>query len=78
MSDVWSLKGLKQKQIDYVDKSIDIPYYIYKKVAIDTLREKLIEDIQELRTDLFTGRNWKIVVESIIKKRFGVKDDNEV
>ena len=44
---------------------------VYNKRDIETLRQKLNGDVDKMREDLFTGRNWKIVVKSIIKKRFG-------
>lgn len=68
MSDDWSLKGLKQKKIDYVDKSIDIPYYIYSATAIETLRQKLIEDFNEYEYPI------PKLAKYIINKGFGVDD----
>lgn len=70
MSDDWSLTGLKQKKIDYVDKSIDIPYEIYHAASIETLRQKLIEDF----TDIGMPPMPKEIVEEIINKRFGYNE----
>jgi len=69
--DNWSLKGLKQKKIDYVDKSVDIPYFVYREECIDTLREKLIKDLH-----FWWFNNSEEVMEvedldKIIEKRFG-------
>jgi hypothetical protein len=45
----------------------------YTKEDIETLRWKLIEDIDATREDLFSGRYWKVVIKQKVNKRFGVK-----
>ena len=45
-------------------------------VKVKELREAvlgLIKDIDKIRDNSFSGRNWRIVVKSMIKKRFGEK-----
>lgn len=71
MSDDWCLTGKKQS---YTFPDALWSEEKYTAEDIETLRQKLIADIDEMRTDLFTGRNWKIVVKSIIKKRFGMEE----
>jgi hypothetical protein len=69
----WSLKGKGGYLSGYNDKG-HFSESVYKSEDIETLRQKLIEDVTAMREDLFTGRNWKTVVLSIINKRFGVKE----
>ena len=45
-------------------------------VLVKDVREAvlgLIKDIDKIRDNSFSGRNWRIVVKSMIKKRFGEK-----
>ena len=76
--DDWSLNELKQKTIAYVDKSIDIPYCVYREEAIETLRQKLIEDLQneyKCSSMLTLPINLSLEsIERIINKRFGVEE----
>ena len=77
IDDYWSLKGLKQKKIDYVDRSIDIPYEIYNATAIKTLRELIIHDIKTIQDEYDTWykhASLDMIVDDIeraINKRFG-------
>lgn len=79
MIEDWSLKGLKQKLINYIDKSIDIPYEIYTKDTIDTLREKIMRDIKDIETKYDKWHEYPppdMVIDDITKvinKRFGVE-----
>ena len=64
MSDDWSLK----------DKEGDIHRELSFGISvIKTLREKLIEDLEDIREDFFSGRNWKLIMKQRINKRFGVE-----
>ena len=80
MKDEWSLKGKEVTVINYSNTdglhiTINFPDFatVFPGKEIDVLHQKLIEDVDSLRTDLFTGRNWKTVVKSIIDRRFGKK-----
>jgi hypothetical protein len=79
MKDDWNLKGLKQKLVDYIDKSIDSPYEIYTKNTIDTLREKIMRDIKEIETEYNKWHEYPspdMIIDDITKainKRFGVE-----
>lgn len=80
MTDDWNLKDKKIAVIHYsntdgLNITINFPDFaeVFPSKEIDILHQKLIEDVDSLRTDLFTGRNWKTVVKSIINKRFGRK-----
>jgi len=73
MNDDWSLKGKKMR--DYLDNDYIVSptqgIEIYSAEDIDTLREKLIKDIDTLYDD-----NWSIPrgrVIDIINKRFGIE-----
>ena len=72
MSDDWNLNGKEERWGNYLD------WHGYESDIIDTLREKLIEDIQKT---VGNYTNWydeiipDVVTEDIIKiinKRFGV------
>lgn len=81
MSDDWSLKGKEIKAID------DVSLYpqwspvktFYSKEDIETLRQKLIEDIQQYFDKLSEeykedfGYISSEIIEKIINKRFGVE-----
>ncbi len=67
MSDDWSLKG---KDFDIADGTL------YMNYDIETLREKLIEDIKTvgcISEHHFKNMNPHMVI-SIINQRFGVKE----
>ena len=39
----------------------------------DAVRQLLLDDIESIRDDLFSGRNWRHIMKSQINKRFGVE-----
>ncbi len=69
----WSLKG---KSITCKDAALTIypGFSVYPDIIIETLREKLIEDIKKYRD--FSGPNYANVIDiiEIINKRFGVEE----
>ena len=75
MSEEWSLKGKENKT--YIYREVKDEEIYYTPEDIETLREKLICDVQ----DLFSNSDWiqdfAEEVEDIINKRFG-KDETDV
>ena len=74
----WSLKGkrfmvddgyalLSTEEIDDTERGL------YDSDDIDTLREKLIEDIEELFKDYSWEQNFSKEIINIINRRFGVQ-----
>ena len=84
MSDDWSLK-YKKLEPEYDDDGIvwlSVPFECegyFKSKDIDTLREKLIEDITgyvtvELHHDKSLNSHMNYVIKEIINKRFGIEE----
>ena len=78
MSDDWSLKDRDKfftliKRVKEIDMDVDIEYF--DKEDIETLRQKLIEDIEKCYDDVRSCKNLDSVpiywVTDIINKRFG-------
>lgn len=70
--DNWSLKG-KVKYYD-IQKTDIVIEEKYDKDDIETLRQKLIEDLEELNDKTHDREyNWLYDVKRIINKRFGVE-----
>jgi len=72
MSDDWSLNGLKSNIVHYVDHSVDVPFWFYHEITIETLRQKLIDDIFDF-TDDITVVSRQVLIKQI-NKRFGVDE----
>ena len=76
MSDEWSLKDRDKfftliKRVKEIDMDVDIEYF--DKEDIETLRQKLIEDLKELWMSTLEGTDIKERLINIINKRFGVE-----
>lgn len=68
----WSLKDKGGFLSGYNDDGY-FNHSVYMTEDVETLREKLIEDLENIRGDLFSGRNWKLIMKQRINKRFGVE-----
>ena len=63
----WSLKGRRVDKLkDTLEPHFQINKGIYADTTIETLRKKLIEDIEKVTSD-----EGMAVIERIINKRFG-------
>lgn len=65
--DIWETNAVStgQQSTEFVVRTIDEIH--------EHLRQKLIEDLENIREDLFSGRNWKVIMKQNINKRFGGK-----
>jgi hypothetical protein len=71
MGDDWSLKD-KKAILKSAVREHDIETVMYKEKDIETLREKLIEDIQTIYPEFKYGEPYQKIIK-VIYKRFGVE-----